>query len=280
MKTFFNWGLLIASLIAMSSCEFLQDDYHVFIPHHNEGDFAFSPCSDDEDVAYESLPDAIRNYLSENFNGMELNEIERLVNGDTLRYGIEVERGNIDVELLFSVSGEMLSSGNEVEDRNVSLDELPAVVLDYIQQNFPGQVIASAELDSEYGHRFYEVHFNDDTEVYFTEDGNFICYDDSSGDDNSGDDNSGDDNSGDDNSSDDNVPITSLPTSVTDYVAANYPEYTVKKAEKEDLCNDQIVLKLTWKERMNKMSPIFILTWMETSYLLQRTSAPAIFRQP
>ncbi|MCI5081708.1 MAG: PepSY-like domain-containing protein, partial [Saprospiraceae bacterium] len=178
MKNLFFLSLL-ALLATTMSCELLEND-DIFPNDDNSNDGSnvnnaiFSPCEEDDDIAFAQLPASIQQYLAENYPNATFNDIER-INGAEVRFGIEIEQGATDYEILFSADGTILSEGDEVEDTIIDAITLPVSTLEYLDANFPGVNITSAESDGEYGVFYYEVYLANGVELYFAQDGSLLC---------------------------------------------------------------------------------------------------------
>jgi hypothetical protein len=204
-KLSFKFSLLALVVLFLSSCELMPLE-DALTTNTNPPSDDYSPCEDDMDIEFGALPDVIQEYITANYDGAEINDIVVFDDDGNIRFGIEIEQGSDDLELLFNTAGELLSSGTEVEDILIDPAALPIGIQVYLEDNFSGIDISSAELDGEYGFSFYEVYLANGVELYFAEDGSFWCQDDDGhddDDDDSDDDDSDDDNSDDDDSDDD-----------------------------------------------------------------------------
>lgn len=111
------------------------------------------------------LPAASRNFLSSNFKQIDIAHIK--VEKNLL--GVK----DYDVILTNGVSVEFDKSGEwkEIDARHSSipLDILPTKIADYIQKNFTGSTVISADRDT----REFEIKLNNDIELIFDRKGNF-----------------------------------------------------------------------------------------------------------
>ena len=194
MKKCLKFLFFLPILFALNSC--VNDDDGLNLSLNNPPNSSFLPCEDGEDISISSLPQAIRDYIADNYPGYVIDEAEQFFND--VRFGVEIERDDDDdddLELLFTEDGVLISSGDDDDDddRTVPVANLPQSVLDYIEANYPGLSIGEAELELEYGLTFYEIELDDDIELYFSEDGTFLCRDDDGDGDGDDDDDGGDD---------------------------------------------------------------------------------------
>jgi len=133
----------------------------------------------DEDVPVSELPAEIRDFVSEHFPGVNIEEAERENNGN-----FEIELSN-DVELVFDSNGEFLGrlddgDNDDRDDDDIAPSELPQVIRDYIAENYPDQTIIEAEKEDDGG---FEVTLDNGVELEFDAQGNLEEVDDHNGDD-------------------------------------------------------------------------------------------------
>jgi hypothetical protein len=282
-KLSFKFSLLALVVLFLSSCELMPLE-DALTTNTNPPSDDYSPCEDDMDIEFAALPDVIQEYIAANYDGAEINDIVVFDDDGNIRFGIEIEQGSDDLELLFNTAGELLSSGTEVEDILIDPAALPIGIQVYLEDNFSGIDISSAELDGEYGFSFYEVYLANGVELYFAEDGSFWCQDDDghddddddsddddsddddsddddsddddsddddsddddSDDDDSDDDDSDDDDSDDDDSDDDDgdLTISDLPDGVIDFINSNFGGYQIESVDREDLCDNTLVFEV------------------------------------
>ena len=204
----------------------------------------FTPCEDGTDITPDDLPDEIRNFLSENYPGFSFDDIEQYLEAVTVRFGIEIEYENEEIEFYFESDGSLISFGDDQSSQMVAIGDLPASILDYLEANFPDIPIEEAEIDFGYGMSFFEIELADGTELYFSEDGSFLCNDNDGDDDDDDEDdnggNNGDDDDDDDedggNNGDDDDDNNNIPAFIYDYLQANYPNAQVDDIDQERLC--------------------------------------------
>lgn len=107
---------------------------------------------------------------------------------------------------LFSVNTVCYADG-----RPIPPTQLPAAAQSFIQNNFPGKTIVYAEIDKEFMKTKYEVNLNDGTEIDFYKDGTFDKVDCHVA----------------------PVPAAIVPTTIQQYVKANFPGAVIVKIDKE-----------------------------------------------
>lgn len=166
------------------------------------GDFVYKEYDDRDDdrpIPVSSLPQSILDYIATNYPSLTILWAE--VDDD--EYEVTLSDGT---ELYFDLRGRFIKA--ERDDVPVNPADLPASILDYIQVNFPAAQIVRAERDDNY----YEVYLDNGMELYFDLNGNFLGLD----------------------ASDRPVDINSLPASILNYVAQNYPTASIVEAEIDD----------------------------------------------
>lgn len=96
-------------------------------------------------------------------------------------------------------------------DRVIPATQLPAAAQSFIQKNFPGQGVAYASIDHDFGRTIYEVHLNNGVEVDFDKTGTWdkidCCYD--------------------------AVPEHLVPAAIANYVKTQFAGAAVVKIDKE-----------------------------------------------
>lgn len=182
--------LLGVALIA-SSCSLLDDDNGAPVfsllqpPQLPSGVSSFSPCDDDgEDISQSLLPTSVLDYIADQFPGWEIDDVERYEQNGQVFYGLELEQGSDEIDILFAADGTYISHGSDNDDdQYVPLNQLPQEILDYIATNFPDYIPKEAEIETEYGQSFYEVEIKKpgtdcELDLYFDGNNVFICYED------------------------------------------------------------------------------------------------------
>lgn len=109
-------------------------------------------------------------------------------------------------------------------DLHLNTSALPQNILDYIVTNYPGMTIREAEIED---NNNYEIELNNDLELIFDSEGNFL-----------GEDTDDDDN----NFGDDDMTVAEVPQTIKDFIITNFPGATILKAERENNGNFEIEL--------------------------------------
>ncbi|MFO7880851.1 MAG: PepSY-like domain-containing protein [Bacteroidota bacterium] len=170
-----------------------------------DGDGNYLGMDDDgDDISPESLPQAILDYLSNNYPDETIVQSEIDMENGQMVYEVYLSNG---MELYFNQSGSFISSDDDSE--YILESELPQSILDYISSNHPDATIVYAELDYDDGQMEYEVKLDNGMELEFDGNGNLTS------------------------SEDNHIAIADLPQAIIDYVDQNYPDRTIVKAELE-----------------------------------------------
>lgn len=161
--------------------ELIFDQQGNFLGIDDDGDDDFG----DEDIAPGDLPANILDFIATYFPGTTIEEAERENNGN-----YEIELSN-DVEIIFDADGTFLGradddDNDDKDDEDIEVSELPQVILDYIETNYPDNAIIEAEREDDNG---FEVTLNNGVELEFDADGTFLDAEDHNGDDDDDDDN-------------------------------------------------------------------------------------------
>ena len=122
------------------------------------------------------------------------------------------------------IPGGDLNATAYMADRHVNSASLPQAVLDYIVATYPNALILKAEVEDNGN---FEVLMNNDKELIFDSEGNFVGVDDD----------------GDDKFGDEEYPVANLPQNILSFVSTNFPSASIIKAEKEN--NGNFELKLS-----------------------------------
>lgn len=238
MTRLFQFFAAIIVVIAFSGCEVSPfDGFSPNPPSPGGGNsssvFAYTPCLEDEDVEESNLPASVLAYLDTNYPNAAIEDADRYTDAaGNIAFGIELTN---DVELLIQADGTLVSSGTDTEEVNLSLANLPDSIAQYLSANYPQLSMLRAELETEYGFSYIEVYFaNSSIELYFTNGGTFVCQDDDDDDDD-------DDNGGGNGGGNGNVV---LPPNAAAYLQANYPNYPIESVEREDWCNDVLLIEV------------------------------------
>lgn len=113
------------------------------------------------------------------------------------------------------VPGGDLNATAFTADSHINSAALPQPALDYIVATYPGALILKAEVEDNGN---YEVLMNNDKELIFDSEGNFLGIDDD----------------GDDKFGDEEYPAANLPQNILTFISLNYPSASIVKAEKEN----------------------------------------------
>ena len=108
-------------------------------------------------------------------------------------------------------------------DDHINTAALPQVILDYISANYPDHTIHKAEIED---NNNYEVELNDETELIFDQQGNFLGIDDDD----------------DDDFGDEDIAPQDLPAKIRDFISTYFPGTTIVEAERENNGNYEIEL--------------------------------------
>ncbi len=105
---------------------------------------------------------------------------------------------------------------DERSSADIAIKDLPSAIKDYIDEEYPGTAIVSAEV--EYNGN-YEVELENGAELYFDANGNIIYeeYEDH--------------DEWDEDDEETDISISSLPQTVIDYIVANYPDVLIAQAD-------------------------------------------------
>ncbi len=121
------------------------------------------------------------------------------------------------------IPGADLNATAFTADSHINSASLPQPALDYIVATYPEALILKAEVEDNGN---YEVLLNNDKELIFDAQGNFLGIDDD----------------GDDKFGDEEIPVASLPQSILSFIATNYPTASIEKAEQENNGNYELKL--------------------------------------
>ena len=208
MKNLRKIAFILGGLCLLSSC---SDDDNV---PGNDVDLDARFFSADVHVSTSSLPQNILNYVTSNYPGVTIREAEV---EDNNNFEIYLSNG---LELVFDQDGNFLGIDDDGDedfgDEHVSVSELPQNILDFIEQYFPGVEIEEAEKENNGN---YEIELENDVELIFDSNGNFLGQ--------------GEDENEDEND-DEEIDPADLPQNILDYINENYPDNSIIEAEFED----------------------------------------------
>ena len=174
MNRFMNkfFGFLFLSFLLAMATGCTPEDLGPGFPNGTPPNF--DPCGGVA-ITIEDLPASVLDYLEDNFPNYDLNEITEYINGTSVQFGLQLEQNDIQLELLFSEDGILISSGNNVGGQAVPLGDLPQAVIDFINENYPDLNIDLAELELQFGLTFLEIELSDNMTVIFNAAGEFLC---------------------------------------------------------------------------------------------------------
>lgn len=199
-------GILVLMLLFQSCSE--SDDT-------NEPDLNAVAFSADSNVKTSTLPQSILDYITVNYPGLTIVEAEIEDNQN-----FEIELSN-DTELIFNAQGEFLGiddEENEFGDEEIDPAVLPQNILDFISDNFPGQGIDEAELENNGN---YEIELDNDIELIFDGEGNFLGQ-------------AKDENEDEEGEDEEDINPADLPQVIQDYITENYPDNIIIEAEVDE----------------------------------------------
>lgn len=212
MKNLKILGLAIAGCLTFYAC---SDDDDTIVDNTPGVDLDATANAADVYVKTSELPQPILDYISTNYPDLTIKEAELEDNGN---YEVELSDDN---ELIFDASGTFLGIDDDLDDdfgdSEISASELPQNILDFLEEYYPGVGVEEAEIENNGN---YEVELNNDVEIIFDAEGNFLGQ-------------SVDENDSDD-MDDEDIAVADLPQVIKDYIATNYPDNTIIEAEKDD----------------------------------------------
>lgn len=128
-----------------------------------------SACDKEEVIVETELPNAAREYIETHFDGAEVIQVVKDVDGLRKSYDVYLSTG---IELEFNKSGEIRSVES---NRNERLPDsvIPAKILTYVQANYTDSYIISWSKDD----RDQEVELNNGMDLKFNSNGDFIRID-------------------------------------------------------------------------------------------------------
>lgn len=131
--------------------------------------FAFIACDDDDDkvISVDNLPTNVQTFLQTHFPSQEV----RMVEKDNDSYDVYLING---FEIEFTLSGEwddVDGRGQQIPASIVAL--IPTNIPTYVTTNYPNQFIV--EINKE--HFGYEIDLNNNMELEFDTEGNFLRID-------------------------------------------------------------------------------------------------------
>lgn len=208
MKNLRKFAFIFGSFFLLSSC---SDDDNV---SGNDVDLDARFFNADFHVSTSSLPQNLLDYITTNYPGVTIREAEV---EDNNNFEIYLSNG---LELVFDQDGNFLGIDDDGDedfgDEHLSVSDLPQNILDFIEQYFPGVEIEEAEKENNGN---YEIELENDVELIFDSNGNFLGQ--------------GEDENEDEND-DQEIDPADLPQNILDYISENYPDNSIIEAEFED----------------------------------------------
>lgn len=111
----------------------------------------------------------------------------------------------------------------QLSDAYVNPASLPQSILNYISTNYPDNTITEAEIED---NNNFEVELNNDVELVFDQQGNFLGIDDDS----------------DDDFGDEDIAVGDLPENIRTFINTHFSGATIEEAERENNGNYEIEL--------------------------------------
>jgi len=209
MKNLTTLFFTICGLLLFSSCS--SEDENA--GEENLNAIAFSA---DAHIRTSTLSQRILDFITINYPGLTIIEAEIEDNNN-----FEITLSD-HTELIFDSEGNFLGEDRDDEDdfgdEDLEVSELPQNIIDFINKHFPGVSIDEAERENN-GH--YEVELDNDVELIFDADGNFLGV-------------AHDQNEDEDEQGETDINPNDLPQAIKDYISVNYPEDTIIEAEIEE----------------------------------------------
>lgn len=153
------------------------------------------------DVAIASLPQAVTDAVSKAYPDFRIDDADFVETENNTYYEIEIDKGGIEQWIFVTPDGAIVSNGSEG-----AAPEINATVKSFIEQNYPGATILSAEYDRDNLLEVEIKHENILKDVYFGNNNAWVYtkWD---------------------------VAVASLPQAVTDAVAQAHPDYRIDDAD-------------------------------------------------
>lgn len=129
-------------------------------------------CPEGIEINNSALPQVISTYISANFANEVIESIETFDNNGVILYGVEFKSHK---EVLFDESSNIVSQGIESSESKINVDSLMPAIKDFIANNYSSTSIVSAEKINEFGYSYFLINLADESELYFTDSGVFLC---------------------------------------------------------------------------------------------------------
>lgn len=212
MKKYFGFLTMLAlALTLFTSCG-KEEDYDEMeeMEELNNTDLVLRAMMGDT-IDY---PTAIDDYIASNYPDLTIDEVELEEDGNfvvTLSDDTELrfDADGVFIEIL-PTEDEEEEDGEEDEEDGEEVTEWPVAIDDYVANNYPDAEIDEVELN---GDGTYEVELDNDTELLFDADGNFLEVI---------------------MEEDEDEAVTEWPTAIDEYVAANHPDTIIEEVELKD----------------------------------------------
>ena len=143
-RAFLTIMAALASLVVLASCD-----------------------NDEKHLDYNELPNVAKSFINNHFGNTEVRSAIKEYDDLTYHYEVYLTDGT---KIEFKKNGEWREVENRVEGVPTSI--LPAGIVSYVQENYGSYFIVSAERD-----RQYDIELNNDLDLDFTLDGDFIRID-------------------------------------------------------------------------------------------------------
>lgn len=242
MKNSFLFLLLLVALTF--SCDFVDPYGGGVTINGGEGtsslEITISPCEEGDTLDLGDLPQAILDYLDDEFPNISIDGIELFQVEDSSAFGIRLSNG---AEILFDLEGLVVRFSNDEGEREINLEDLPAVIAEYIAENYPDLSIDHAEFELEFGETYIEVYLSDSTGLVFDLNGDFLC-EDADGDDDGEHGGEGEHEGEHEHGGEHEHDRDSIRMVIRDFVSENYPDYEVDEIDREELCGNQKVYEV------------------------------------
>ena len=140
-------------------------------------------------IAVSELSSTITTYISENYNGYNIEEAEKVENSKGVFYEVELENNDTEVELLFDNSGNFVEEeiededddeedGDDENEREINPEDLSEGIKNAIQADYPNaELLEADEVTQKDGKITYDVEIkynNEVIELMYDTDANFL----------------------------------------------------------------------------------------------------------
>jgi len=207
-----NLKILCIAIVSVLSFQSCSKDEGV----KNEVDLTAVAFKADVHIRTSTLSQKILNYITANYPNLTIVEAEEEDNEN-----IEITLSD-GTELVFDAAGNFLGEDNDQDDdfgdRDVNISDLPQSIIDFIATYYPGISIEEAEIENNGN---YEIELENDVELIFDADGNFLGV-------------ASDENDNDEDEDETDINPADLPQIIKDYIIASYPNNTIIEAEIEE----------------------------------------------